>query len=65
MKSTNIFTPLERICPKLVVSGKKFLRDHFIIKCLYVIMTFVGNWGDFFSHTLQVVRFKEVHHNAQ
>ena len=49
MKPTNILAPLERICLKLVVSGKKFLRGHFIIKCLYVIMTFVGNWGDFFS----------------
>ena len=58
MKPTNILAPLERICSKLVLSGKKFLRGHFIIKCLYVIMTFVRNWGDIFPHTLQIVRFR-------
>ena len=45
VKLINILPPLESICPKLVVSDKKFSRSHFFSKCLYVIMTFVGRFG--------------------
>lgn len=58
VKLINILPPLESICPKLVVSEKKFLRSHFFSKCLYVTMTSVGRFGWLFFHETQFLKIQ-------